>query len=74
MKEKLKKIFKTALEIKEDSVDVNNLNYGDNGWDSLVHMIIISEIENEFSIMLEAEDILEMSSVDKTESIILKYL
>ena len=74
MKEKLKKIFKTALEIKEDSVDVNNLNYGYNGWDSLVHMIIVSEIENEFSIMLEAEDILEMSSVDKTESIILKYL
>ena len=42
-------------------------------WDSLGHMAIIGELEDRFSIMFEADDIIDMSSFDKCLEIIAKY-
>ncbi len=42
-------------------------------WDSLGHMAIIGELEDRFSIMFEADDIIDMSSFEKCLEILAKY-
>lgn len=42
-------------------------------WDSTAHMILIAEIENQFNIMLDTDDIIDMSSVAVAKSILAKY-
>ena len=36
-----------------------------NEWDSIGHMSLISELENQFSITMETDDIIDFSSFDK---------
>ena len=43
------------------------------GWDSLAHMAIVAELEDQLDIMLDTDDIIEMSSVDKAIEILSKY-
>jgi len=42
-------------------------------WDSLGHMAIIGELEDRFSVMFEADDIIDMSSFEKCLEILAKY-
>ena len=42
-------------------------------WDSVGHMALVTEIESVFDIMLDTDDILEMSSVDKAKEILAKH-
>ncbi len=42
-------------------------------WDSTAHMILVAELENRFSIMLDTDDIIDMSSVAKAREILAKY-
>ena len=43
------------------------------GWDSVAHMQLVAAIETAFDIMLEAEDVLGMSSYPKAREIVAKY-
>jgi hypothetical protein len=36
--------------------------YGSNGWDSLKHMVLVSELENKFDIIIDIEDIVKIES------------
>ncbi|MEH6733300.1 MAG: acyl carrier protein [Shewanella sp.] len=72
--QKLFELFSLAL-----AVDINqitaDLSYGSiPEWDSTAHMILIAEIENQYDIMLDTDDIIDMSSVSKADEIISKYL
>lgn len=71
--EKLNEIFcevfsveTTALgsEFNKDNVD---------GWDSVRQLSLTTAVEDEFDIMLDAEDILEFTSYDNAKSILVKY-
>ena len=42
-------------------------------WDSLSHMILISEIENAYGVMLDTDEVLDLSSVAKARAILAKH-
>ena len=71
--ENLAKAFTNALMITEDKI-VDALKYQSiPEWDSVSHMILITEIEDVFNISLDTEDVIDMSSVAKAKEILLKY-
>ena len=70
--EKYKNAFKEGLEL-DDSVDIEKLEYqGISEWDSVGHMGLISCIEDAFDIMLETDDIVDLSSYEKGKEILKK--
>jgi acyl carrier protein len=42
-------------------------------WDSVAHMALISVLENKFGIMLDTNDILDLSSVAQAQYILAKH-
>lgn len=42
-------------------------------WDSVAHMTLIADLEDEFGIMLDTDDIIAMSSVGTIREILTKY-
>ena len=73
MEDKLKEAFAKSLDIPIDKV-VDDLTFNSiPAWDSIAHMGLIAELENSFDIMIETEDVLDMSSVLIAKEIIEKY-
>ena len=71
--EKYKKTFINSLNI-DDSVFNDKLQYNDiPEWDSIGHMSLISSLEDEFSISIETDDIVDYSSYKKGIEILKKY-
>ncbi|VEE63435.1 Uncharacterised protein [Shewanella putrefaciens] len=72
--EKLIQVFATALAIDSQRI-TPDLAYGAiPEWDSTAHMILVAEIEAQFDVMLDTDDIIDMSSVAKADEILAKYL
>lgn len=70
--EKYNRIFMTNFQKTED--ELQTLKYrGFSEWDSIGHMDLISDLENEFDITLDSGDILEFSSYEKGKEILKKY-
>jgi len=68
--EKLKNAFVNALGVSPDG-DFESMAYGQTpGWDSIAHMVLISEIETAFDIMLATDDVIGMSSFLKAKEIV----
>ena len=42
-------------------------------WDSVGHMTLVAEIENEFDVMLDTDEIIAMSDVSKAVEILEKH-
>jgi len=42
-------------------------------WDSLAHMTLIAEIDDQFDTMLDTEDVLDMNTFAKAKEILAKY-
>lgn len=74
MQEKLRQVFADCL--SAELTDINDATaYGTiKTWDSVAHMAIITAIEDEFEVMLEPEDIIEMSSFGKAKEILARYI
>lgn len=71
--DKLRTIFRTALELDADTA-VDELEYrGIESWDSVAHMVLVAELEDTFDIMLETDDVIDMSSFAKSQQILGKY-
>lgn len=70
--EKLKNAFVNGLGIEPERV-VDSLSYQDGPWDSVAHMALVLEIENAFGIMLDTDDVIDMSSFAKAGEIVGKY-
>lgn len=74
MEEKLRKIFASSLNIKIDDVQ-DDLKYATiPQWDSVAHMALVASIEEDFDIMMDAEDVIDMSSFAKAKEIVAKHL
>ena len=72
-KEKLINSFISALGV-EESVIVDSLEYNTiPKWDSVGHMALVAALEEVFDIMMDTDDIIDMSSVAKSKEIISKY-
>jgi acyl carrier protein len=70
---KLKTAFSQALGIDKSKV-VDTLNYQSIAeWDSISHMVLITELEDIFDISLDTDDVIDMSSVIKAKEILAKY-
>lgn len=72
--EKLASIFSNTLGIPRQSV-ADNLKYSEiPEWDSVAHMTLVAAIEQDFDVMIDAEDVIDMSSFLKAKQILAKYL
>lgn len=70
---KLVTAFANALMITEDKI-VDSLKYQSiPEWDSVSHMVLITELEDTFNISLDTEDVIDMSSVLKAKEILSKH-
>lgn len=66
-------VFATALEMPLSDID-DALKYNeDKRWDSTAHMILIAQLEGEFDLMLDIDDIIDMSSFLQAKLILKKY-
>lgn len=70
--DKLKMAFSESLELEIDDI-TDSLSYGSVKWDSIGHMVLITAIEDEFEIMIDTEDVIDMSSYAKAKEIVRKY-
>lgn len=74
MEEKLRDVFAESLGIPASSVS-DELAYAKiPQWDSVAHMSLIAAIEMAFDIMIETEDVIDMSSFAKAKDIVNKHL
>lgn len=70
---KFVKAFSDALGIEVEKI-TDDLAYNTIAeWDSTAHMMLIAELESVFDIMLDTDDIIEMSSVAVARNILKKY-
>lgn len=71
--EKLNKIFCEVFSVEASALSSEfNKNTVD-GWDSVHQLSLTSAVEDEFDIMLDAEDIIGFSSYESAKEILKKY-
>lgn len=69
--EKYEQAFCTSLEIAKDQLQ--GLEYQQvASWDSVGHMGLIANIEDAFDIMMDTDDIIDLSSFEKGKEILTK--
>jgi acyl carrier protein len=72
--EKLVQIVATTFNIPESSV-TDELKYQEiSQWDSISHMLLISQLEADFNIVIDTEDVIALSSIGKAKEILKKYI
>jgi len=61
MEQGLKDIFERILKVSDlqDGLSIENVDL----WDSLTHILLMTSIEERFSIMIDPEDIIALTSV-----------
>jgi acyl carrier protein len=73
MSKPLEDVFSETLGIDRARV-VDGLEYNSiKEWDSVAHMALIAALEENYDIMLETEDVIDMSSVGRAREILSKY-
>lgn len=69
----INEIFAESLSIPLEEV-TDELTYQTiKQWDSTAHMVLIAAIEDYYDIMMDTDEIIDMSSVAKAKLIIKKY-
>lgn len=70
---KLINLFASALDI-DSALVIDTLEYNSiEEWDSIAHMALVAELEEGFDVMLDTDDIIDMSSPFKAKEILKKY-
>ena len=65
MEDKLRKIFANVLKISESEVSDSTSRENTVEWDSLNHLMLLTEIEKDYKIKFTASDTLKMGSFKK---------
>jgi acyl carrier protein len=69
----LQQAFVGALDVPDD-IEWESLAYrGVDQWDSVAHMRLVAELEDVFDIVIETEDVIDMSCYPKIKKILGKY-
>lgn len=71
--ERLNKIFCEVFSVEESALNENFNKCNVEGWDSVRQLSLTTSVEDEFDIMLDAEDILEFTSYDNAKKVLAKY-
>lgn len=71
--EKYNQAFAQALDLDEKEVNESLEYQGIAAWDSIGHMELISQLEDAFGIMLDTDDIVDLSSYKVGKEILAKY-
>lgn len=71
--EKLNEIFCKIFSVEVSALNENFNNCNVEGWDSVRQLSLTTAIEDEYDIMLDAEDILEFTSYENAKKILGKY-
>lgn len=71
--EKLNNIFCEVFSADASALGANFDKSSVEGWDSVHQLSLTSALEDEFDIMLDAEDILEFTSYENAKAILAKY-
>ena len=70
--EKYNKAFCDSFEITEDKLE--GLQYQQiELWDSVGHMTLVANLEDAFDIMMETDDIIDLSSYEKGKEILASH-
>lgn len=71
--EQVKSVFAESLGISPSLV-TDELTYNTIAqWDSVAHMSLIAALEKSFDVMLDTDDVIDMSSVKKAKEILAKH-
>jgi acyl carrier protein len=66
-------VFVESLGVAAET-DWNSLAYrGVEEWDSVAHMVLVGELEDAFDIMIDTQDVIDMSSYAEVLRILAKY-
>ena len=71
--EKLNKVFCEVFSADEAALNENFNNCNVEGWDSVRQLSLTTAVEDEFDIMLDADDILEFTSYENAKKVLAKY-
>lgn len=71
--EKLQKIFAEVFSVEENTVNDDFCNKSVDNWDSIHQLSLTTAVEDEFDIMLDAEDIIEFTSFASAKKVLKKY-
>jgi len=71
--EKLNSIFCEVFSVDASALGADFDKNSVEGWDSVHQLSLTSAVEDEFDIMLDAEDILECISYENVKTILAKY-
>ena len=69
----LNRIFCDVFSVEETALNNDFNNETIDGWDSVHQLSLTTAVEDEFDIMLDAEDILEFTSYENAKKILAKY-
>ncbi len=70
MKDKIKKIMSTVLEVEFDRISDSDDTMSIDNWDSLNHMNLIVALEEEFNVIFNDEEIVELTSFKNIYSVL----
>lgn len=71
--EKYDEVFRRTFELEKDAVLDDFSADTAEKWDSVTHLSLTTELEDEFDIMFDSEDILALRSYKKGKEILTKY-
>jgi acyl carrier protein len=72
MREQIIKVLKSVLDIDNVSEDISQNTCPE--WDSMHHLQLVVELEMEFGVSLEPDDIVNMKSLDLIEDTLKRLL
>jgi len=70
---KLREAFSQVLSIPPESITDEVAYEKTEAWDSVAHMALVAAIDIAFNIMMDTDDVLDMSSFGKAKEILQKY-
>jgi acyl carrier protein len=71
--DKLRDCFSRSLGVPQERI-TDDLAYNSlKEWDSVAHMALVVELETEFDVMFDTDDILGMSTVAKAREILTRH-
>lgn len=71
--QKLDEVMALALSVPLEEINDDLAYQSIPEWDSMSHMILMTELETAFGISIETDDMLEMNTMPKVREILQKY-
>ncbi len=71
--QKLKEIFSDVFSLEKSEIGEDLAYNTIAAWDSVGHMKLVAELEDAFDIMMDTEDIIDLSTYAKGREILTKY-